>query len=119
MSTDVTVPHSSFFSRHEKLALVLINLFFLLLLLAVGEIAARISTHYQIGYYTEAKAGRDGLLHYPWGGVPVHAQGYLDEEFDLASTKPRVGWFGDSVAMGVGAGYPIASPTSCARRQTA
>lgn len=106
MSTDATVPHSGFFTRHEKLALVLINLFFLLLLVVFGEIAARISTHYEIGYYTEAKAGRDGYLHYPWGVVPVNSQGYLDEEFDLTSTKPRVGWFGDSVAMGVGAGYP-------------
>ena len=79
---------------------------FWLLLLVVGEIAARLSTDYEIGYYTEAKAGRDGKLRYPWGVVPVNAQGYLDEEFDLASTKPRVGWFGDSVAMGVGAGYP-------------
>lgn len=106
MSTDVTVPHSTFFTRHEKLSLVLINAFILALLLVVGEIAARITTQYEIGYYTEARAGRDGYLHYPWGVVPVNAQGYLDEEFDLASTKPRVGWFGDSVAMGVGAGYP-------------
>ena len=101
-----TAQRASFFTRHEKLALVLINVVFLALLLVVGEIATRISTGYDIGYYTEAKPGPDGKLHYPWGIVPVNAQGYLDEEFDLASTKPRVGWFGDSVAMGVGAGYP-------------
>jgi hypothetical protein len=106
MSTDVTAPHSSFFTRHEKLSLVLINLVFLILLLVIGEIAARISTQYEIGYYTEAKAGRDGYLRYPWGVVPTNSQGYLDEEFDLTSAKPRIGWFGDSVAMGVGAGYP-------------
>jgi hypothetical protein len=35
------------------------------LLLAAGEIAARVSTHYEIGYYTEAKVGRDGYLLYP------------------------------------------------------
>lgn len=106
MSTDAAAPHSSFFTRHEKLALVLINLVFLVLLMAAGEIAARLSTQYEIGYYTEARVGRDGYLHYPWGVVPVNAQGYLDEDFDLASSKPRVGWLGDSVAMGVGAGYP-------------
>jgi hypothetical protein len=107
MSTDAAAaPHSNFFARHETLTLVLINAVFLALLLAAGEIAARISTGYDIGYYTEAKAGPDGKLHYPWGVVPVNAQGYLDENFDLASTKPRVGWFGDSVAMGVGAGFP-------------
>jgi hypothetical protein len=106
MSTQAATPHPSFFTRHEKLALVLINVLFLALLLGAGEIAARISTGYDIGYYTEAKPGPDGKLHYPYGIIPVNAQGYLDEEFDLASTKPRVGWFGDSVAMGVGAGYP-------------
>jgi hypothetical protein len=106
MTIDATAPHSSFFARHEKLTLVLANFLLLLLLVAAGEIAARVSTHYEIGYYTEAKPGPDGKLHYPWGIVPVNAQGYLDEEFDLTSAKPRVGWFGDSVAMGVGAGYP-------------
>lgn len=106
MSTNAAAPLPSFFSRHEKLALVLINLVFLALLLGAGEIAARFSTSYEIGYYTEAKVGRDGYLRYPWGVVPVNGHGYLDEHFDLAGSKPRVGWFGDSVAMGVGAGYP-------------
>lgn len=106
MSIDATAPHPSFFARHEKLMLVLVNCVILLLLIGAGEIAARVSTNYEIGYYTEAKAGNDGFLRYPWGVVPVNAHGYLDENFDLAGQKPRVGWFGDSVAMGVGAGYP-------------
>ena len=106
MTIDASAPHPSFFSRHEKLTLVLINVVFVALLLVAGEIAARLTTNYEIGYYTEAKPGPDHKLHYPWGIVPVNAQGYLDEEFNLSSTKPRVGWFGDSVAMGVGAGYP-------------
>jgi hypothetical protein len=106
MSTEAATQHSSFFTRHEKLALVLINVVFFALLIGAGEIAARIATGYDIGYYTEAKPGPDGKLHYPWGIVPVNAQGFLDEEFDLSNNKPRVGWFGDSVAMGVGAGYP-------------
>jgi hypothetical protein len=101
-----TTPKLNFFTRHERLSLGLVNLFCLLLLLGVGEIAARISTNYEIGYYTEARAGRDGFLHYPWGVVPVNSHGYLDEEFNLNSSKKRVGWFGDSVAMGVGAGHP-------------
>ena len=106
MSTQAAAQHSSFFARHEKLSLVLINLVFLAFLAGIGEIAARVTTKYEIGYYTEAKVGRDGMLRYPWGVVPVNSHGYLDENFDLGSTKPRVGWFGDSVAMGVGAGFP-------------
>ncbi len=108
MSLDAPAPPQrlNFFSRHERLTLGLVNLFFLLLVLAGGEIVARLWTGYEIGYYTEAKVAHDGYLHYPWGVVPMNSSGYLDEEFNLASTKPRVGWFGDSVAMGVGAGYP-------------
>jgi hypothetical protein len=96
----------SFFRRHEKLTLALVNVFFLLLMLAIGETTARLLIGYEIGYYTEAKVAHDGQYHYPWGVVPVNSSGYMDEEFNLNSTKPRVGWFGDSVAMGVGAGYP-------------
>jgi len=108
MSIETPVPPRklNFFSRHERLTLALVNLVFLLLILGVGEITARMLTGYEIGYYTEAKVARDGYLHYPWGVVPVNSAGYLDEEFNLNSTKPRVGWFGDSVAMGVGTGYP-------------
>ena len=106
MSIDTAAAHPSFFARHERLALVLVNLVFLVALLGIGEIATRFTTNYEIGYYTEAKTGRDGLLRYPYGVVPVNEHGYLDQAFNLASTKPRVGWFGDSVAMGVGAGYP-------------
>ncbi len=96
----------TFFVRHPRITLALVNLVFLALLLIAGEIVARAWTGYEIGYYTEAKAGRDGLLRYPWGVVPVNSHGYLDEEFDLGNSKKRAGWFGDSVAMGVGAGYP-------------
>ncbi len=106
MSVDAAAPQPSFFARHEKLALVLVNVIFLIVLIGIGEIAARVTTKHEIGYYTEAKAGSDGTLRYPWGVVPVNEHGYLDQPFNLASTKPRVGWFGDSVAMGVGAGYP-------------
>jgi hypothetical protein len=110
MSTQACPQKRSFFRRHEKLTLVLVNLLLLTLLLGAGEIVTRRLTHYEIGYYTEAKVAPDGFLHYPWGVVPVNSFGYLDEEFNLESSKPRVGWFGDSVAMGVGAGYPYRAP---------
>jgi len=95
----------NFFHRHEKLSLVLVNLLFLTLLLALGEIAARYVTHYEIGYYTDPPA-KNGMHHYPWGDVPINSLGFADQEFDLSGTKPRAGWFGDSVNAGLGAGYP-------------
>src|SRR5687767_3499540 len=52
MTVDATAPHPSFFARHEKLALVLVNVVLLALLLGASEVAARLSTHYEIGYYT-------------------------------------------------------------------
>jgi hypothetical protein len=107
MSTQLEVrpQKSNFFRRHERLTLCLVNLFFLLLLLAAGEIVTRHLTHYEIGYYT-APPTKNGLNHYPWGSVPINSLGFADEEFNLNGTKPRVGWFGDSVNGGLGAGYP-------------
>lgn len=121
MSVDASVSPrgANFFIRHARLTLVLVNLFLLLLLLIAGEIVARAWTGYEIGYYTEAKVGRDGFIRYPWGVVPVNSSGYLDEEFDLGTSKKRAGWFGDSVAMGVGAGYPYRISDIVRKQRTA
>ncbi len=43
-------------------------------------------------------------IEYPWGKVPINSHGYPDQEFEFDS-KPRIGYFGDSVNFGVGAGY--------------
>jgi hypothetical protein len=99
-------PKASFFQRHERLTLVLVNLVMFVVLIAVGEIVTRYFTNYSIGYYTDPSTDKAGIRHYPWGDIKVNSLGYADEEFDLATTKPRIGWFGDSVGAGLGAGYP-------------
>ncbi|MGH7289125.1 MAG: hypothetical protein ACREI8_14015, partial [Myxococcota bacterium] len=42
---------------------------------------------------------------YPFGILKRNSLTFPDDEFDLASTKPRIGYFGDSVTRGVGAGH--------------
>jgi hypothetical protein len=102
----MSVYESNFLRRHEKKTLVFVNLLFLLLVIGAGEVVARLYTQYAIGYYADTRVVINGLLQYPWGVLPRNSQGFYDEEFDTTTTKPRVGWFGDSVAMGLGAGYP-------------
>ena len=102
----MSVYERSLLHRHEKKTLVLVNLLFLLLIIGAGEVIARFYTQYSLGYYTDTRVIKDGLLQYPWGVLPRNSYGFNDEEFDTTTAKPRVGWFGDSVAMGLGAGYP-------------
>lgn len=78
---------------------------FVLILLELGF---RIFGSVNIHYYTGTKT--PGVYHYPYGEVPVNAAGYPDEEYVLTSTKRRIGYVGDSVAYGVGAGYGYRVP---------
>ncbi len=45
------------------------------------------------------------VVKYPYGEIPYNTAGFADEEFDAVKTRPRVGYVGDSVCFGVGAGY--------------
>ncbi len=102
----MSVYERNFLHRHERKTLVLVNLLLLLFVIGAGEVIARLYTQYSINYYTDTRVITNGLLQYPWGVLPRNSLGFYDEEFDLTTTKPRVGFFGDSVAMGLGAGYP-------------
>ena len=81
-------------------------------MLGVFELYLRFTATYSVDYYTgsligDKDANRAGeRIEYPYGTVFRNSLGFADEEFDLTSTKPRIGYFGDSVAYGVGAGYP-------------
>lgn len=92
----------SMFEKHPRCAL-LIFIFAVLVLLAIAaEIGLRFITPYNIGYYTAVL--KEGVYHYPYGDIRVNREGYPDEDFDLSGTKPRIGYLGDSIIMGVGAG---------------
>ena len=91
------------FKRHPGWTLLLFNLAIILLIAIVAEIGLRIAVNYNPGYYSSVEA-TDTELHYAYGTIKINRDGFPDADFDLS--KPlRVGYFGDSVTYGVGAGY--------------
>lgn len=44
-------------------------------------------------------------VRYPYGEIYYNHDGFADGEFEPVKSKPRVGYLGDSVCFGVGAGY--------------
>src|SRR5688572_2809397 len=92
----------SFINRHPRLTLTLSFAAMLLVLMVLAEIALRFIVTYDIGYYTAVK--KAGEYEYPYGTIHMNSDGYPDEEFNRDSSKKRIGYFGDSVTFGVGAG---------------
>ncbi len=94
--------------RHPRLTMILLNVVFVLLLLGGAETFLRFYLPYNAGYYMAFEA-KPGVQHFPYGIIKYNSLGFPDDEFDLASTKPRIGYFGDSVTrgVGVGSGYRI------------
>jgi hypothetical protein len=89
--------------RHPRSAIVLVNLALFLFVLGGAELFLRWYLPLDPGYYI-AFEERPGLYRYPYGILKYNSLGFPDGEFDLASTKPRIGYFGDSVTRGVGVG---------------
>jgi hypothetical protein len=94
----------SWFQRHPGLALLGVNVALLALIAGIAEIALRLWVPYNPGYYVVLRE-EPGAYHYPFGLLLRNSHSFADDEFDLASTKPRIGYFGDSVTRGVGAGH--------------
>jgi len=44
-------------------------------------------------------------VQYPYGEILYNTDGFADDEFEDVKSRPRVGYLGDSVCFGVGAGY--------------
>jgi hypothetical protein len=45
------------------------------------------------------------VVRYPYGEIRYNADGFADDDFDTVKSRPRVGYVGDSVCFGVGAGH--------------
>jgi len=79
-------------------------IFSLLLSLLFLELCLRIFINYKPNYYAAFKSNNKAI-NYPYGIVPVNSLGYFDIEFKK-NQKKTIGYIGDSVLYGVGAGYP-------------
>lgn len=99
----MTSTGSRWFSRHPVLALLGMNAALVLLIGLIAELILRISIPYNPGYYI-AVAGNSTELIYPYGTIYMNSYGFSDKEFDLENPN-RIGYFGDSVTYGTGAGY--------------
>lgn len=98
------MPSRSWFQRHPVLVLLGVNVALLAFLAGLAEIGLRLWVPYNPGYYVVLKA-EPGAYHYPFGLLLRNSHSFPDDEFDLDSPKPRIGYFGDSVTRGVGAGH--------------
>ncbi len=88
-----------------RLALLFGSLF---LMAAMGEAFLRVLDlfdPFDLQFYSIPDPDEQGVFRTAYGIVRSNSHGYPDAEFDLADSRPRVGYFGDSVTAGVGAGY--------------
>jgi len=92
----------SVFDRHPKKILLAFTLALLILIAGAAEIALRFIVPYDIGYYSAVR--EPGRYTYPYGTIFMNDDGYPDAPFDKSGTRPRIGYFGDSVTFGVGTG---------------
>jgi lysophospholipase L1-like esterase len=99
----MTAENSSWLRRHPRLALIGINLSIFLFVALIAELALRIYIPYNPGYYMSVEGNSRELI-YPFGIIKINSDGYPDEEFDRSKGR-NVGYFGDSVTYGVGAGH--------------
>ena len=99
---------TSRFERRPGLTLALVTLALLLLAALVGEGIVRLVGGYdpfEMNFYAKHSDTSPGSYETPYGVVRLNQLGFPDEEFDLEDPRPRVGYFGDSVTFGVGAGH--------------
>ena len=99
----MTQTNASFFRRHPTISLLAFNAFLFGLLLLIGEVFLRFSITHEPGYYMSV-SGTSQELEYPYGIIKINSDGFPDTEFDLTKDR-RIGYYGDSVTYGVGAGY--------------
>jgi hypothetical protein len=88
--------------RHSCLVLISINFLLLSVMGLFGEVLLRATISYHIDYYTGIRS--PGKIQYPFGTITINSYGYPDDEFDLMDNRIRIGYVGDSVTFGIGAG---------------
>ena len=94
--------------RHPKLTIFLVTIIGMLLIAGLAELSLRVFGKLNISYYTGYTT--PGKHQYPYGEIPINSDGSPDEEFVADPSRKRVGYFGDSITYGVGAGYGFRIP---------
>lgn len=89
--------------RHPIVVLLAVNVVLFGFLLLAAEIFLRLWVPYNPGYYVAVR-GTSKEVEYPYGVIKINRDGFPDIDWDLGQSR-HVGYFGDSVTYGVGAGY--------------
>lgn len=103
MNLNTATDRGSWIRRHPGLTLLGFNLAVFLMIGLVLELLLRIYIPYNPGYYISV-GGTSREVEYPYGTIKINEFGFPDDDFDTTKSQ-RVGYFGDSVTYGVGAGY--------------
>jgi hypothetical protein len=94
----------TFIEDHQRLILVAWTALLLCLLAGLAEAVLRHTTRYRVDYYTGTFVSKR-LIRFPFGDMPFNAHGYPDRDWLDDDPRPRVGFWGDSITSGVGAGF--------------
>ena len=109
MTTGDQIPAASggasrrFIERHQRG--ILVGWTVLLMCLLAGAAEVRIHTLANRGDYYIGRTVSKRLIRYPFGDMPFNSDGYPDRDWDPADLRERVGFWGDSITSGVGAGF--------------
>lgn len=74
--------------------------------LAASECLLRVLVDSDPSYYVAFSDPAPGtVVSYPYGEIRYNQDGFADDDFEPVKSRPRVGYLGDSVCFGVGAGH--------------
>jgi len=93
-----------FIARHQRSVLISWVSLLIGALLLAAEVVLRYSVSYQMHYYTPIRVS-NRLDSYSFGDIPFNSNGYPDRDWDPTDPRERVGFWGDSITTGIGAGF--------------
>jgi hypothetical protein len=93
-----------FIAWHQRSILAGWVVLMLCLIVLAAEGVLRLTASYQPNFYTPVMVS-NRLNSYSFGDIPFNSYGYPDREWDLANPRERIGFWGDSITSGVGAGF--------------
>jgi hypothetical protein len=102
--TALKTANRNYLERHSRTILAAWWVFLLLIIYAAAELFLRWVVPYHIDYYTGVKLS-NRMVKYPFGDMPFNSYGYPDRDWNISDPREHVGFLGDSITMGFGAGY--------------
>jgi hypothetical protein len=105
---DTIAESPNLFTRHPRCTIAAMLLLGTAVILLGAEWALRSFGTLNINYYTGFHS--PGIHKYPYGNIPINKDGYPDEEFVVNDDVRKIGYVGDSITYGVGAGYGYRMP---------